>query len=84
MLRLRVQVGDRALEDNPSLVDDRDVVGDLLDLVEEVRGEKHGHAVLDELADHPAKLVNSRRIEAVGGFIQDQELRIGEQRARDA
>ena len=60
-------------------VDDRDVVRDLLDLVEEVRREEDGHAVLDEPADHLAELVNPGRVEPVRGLVQDQELGIGKQ-----
>ena len=51
------ELGERALHDHAAVVDDRDVVADLLDLVEQVRGEQHRASLGDEAADHAAKLV---------------------------
>ena len=65
------------------MIDDRDRVADLLHLVEQVRGEEHRPALGDEAADHAAELVDAGRVEAVGRLVQDQELGVGEQCARD-
>ena len=48
--RLRAQLGERALGDQPADVHDADVRADLLDLGQQVGGEQHGGAVGGELA----------------------------------
>ena len=78
------EVGDRARRDDPPAVDDRRGVARLLDLVEQVRGEEHGAALADQRADHLAELEDPGRIEAVGRLVEDQQLGVGEQAARDA
>jgi hypothetical protein len=64
-------------------VDDGNLVADLLHLVEEVGGQEHRSTLRDEAADHVAELVNAGGIEPVGRLIQDQELRVCEQAARN-
>ncbi len=39
--------------------------------------------LLDHRTDHFAKLLDAAGIEAVGGLVEDQEQRIGQQAARD-
>ena len=75
---------DRALGDDAALVDDRDDVAGLLDLVEQVRGQQHGAALADELADQVAELEDAGRVEPVHRLVEDQQLGVGEQAARDA
>ena len=82
--RLRVELGDRPGADDPPAVDDRRGVARLLDLVEQVRGEEHRAALADERADHLAELEDPGRVEAVGRLVEDQQLGVGEQAARDA
>jgi hypothetical protein len=65
------------------VIDDRDRVADLLHLVEQVRGEEDGSPFLDEPPDHAPELVDAGRIEPVRGLVQNQELRVGEERACD-
>ena len=76
---------DRPVQDELALVDDRDVVGDLLDLVEEVRRDEHRAPVLlDEEADHLPEGRHAGRVEPVRRLVEDQELGIGEQAPGDA
>ena len=71
--------------DELALVHDRDVVRDLLDLVEQVRRDEDRPAVLlDERADHLAEGGHARRVEAVRRLVEDQQLRVVEEAARDA
>ena len=78
------QLVDRALDDDLALVDDRDRVARLLDLVQQVRREHDRASFLDEGADHEPELLHARRVEAVHRLVEDQQLGIGEQRAGDA
>ena len=80
----RDQLRDRPEGDDPSAVDDRRRVARLLDLVEQVRGEEHRPALADQRADHLAELEDAGRVEAVRRLVEDQQLRVGEQAARDA
>ena len=78
------ELGDRALGDDAAAVDDRRDVAGLLDLVEQVRGEQHRAALVDELADQAADLEDAGRVEAVHRLVEDQQLGVGEQAAGDA
>ena len=75
---------DRALRDDPPVVDDRDRVGDLLDLIEQVRREHHRPPLADEPPHHRSELEDAARVEAVDRLVENQQLGIGEQAARDA
>ena len=75
---------DRALGDDLAEVDDRRQVARLLDLVEQVRGEQHGAALVDQLADQAAELEDAGRVEPVHRLVEDQQLGVGEQAAGDA
>jgi hypothetical protein len=77
------QLSDRALDDDPAPVDDRDVVAGLLDLVEHVRGEDDRASLLHEGADESAELQDARGVETVHRLVEDQQQRIGEQAASD-
>ena len=68
-----------ALGDDPALSDQHQVVGDLLDLVEQVGGEQHGAASLGVLLEQPAHPVDAGRVEAVGGLVEDQDARVTEE-----
>ena len=47
----RLELGERAVHEDPALVEDRDPVGELLGLVEVLRGEQDRGAAAGELAD---------------------------------
>jgi hypothetical protein len=63
------------------VVDDRDPVGQLVGLVEVLRGEEHRGAVLHDCADEFPDLVAAVRIEPRGGLVEEQQVR-GEDDAR--
>ncbi len=65
-------------------VDDGREIAGLLDLVEQVRGEQHGPALADEVADQVAELEDAGRVEPVHRLVEDQQLGIRQQAARDA
>ena len=67
-----------------AVVDDRGDVAGLLDLVEQVRGEQHGAALGDQLADQVAELEDAGGVEAVDRLVEDQQLGVAEQAAGDA
>ncbi|HEY2936782.1 MAG TPA: hypothetical protein VGJ25_09280 [Gaiellaceae bacterium] len=82
--RLAGELVDRALDHDAALVDDRDRVAGLLDLVEQVGGEDDRAPFLDEPADHEAELLHAGRVQPVHRLVEDQQLRIAEQRPGDA
>ena len=75
---------ERAHRDDLALVDDRHLVARLLDLVEDVRREHHRASLVDERAEQAAELEDAGGVEAVHRLVEDQQLRVGEQAARDA
>jgi len=75
---------DWALQDHMATVDDRHLVASLLDLVEQVRREKDGAALVDERADQVARLEDARWIETVHRLVENQEQRVCEQAACDS
>ena len=65
----------RALGDHPAVVDDRDPVGELVGLVEVLRGQQHRRALGDERADDVPHLVAPARVEAGRRLVEEQQLR---------
>ncbi len=61
------------------MVHDGHRVAGALDLVEQMRREDDGPALVDQAGDHGAHLVHSGRIQAVHGLVQDEQLGIAEQ-----
>ena len=81
----RDQLVDRAPRDQPAGLHDRDVVGHLLHLVEDVRrDEDRAPLLLDERADHVAELEHARGVEPVRRLVEHEQLGVVEQGARDA
>ena len=66
------------------VADHDQLVGDRLDLAQQVRGEQHGAAAVGEVAQQPAHPGDALRVEAVGRLVEDQHARVAEQRVRDA
>lgn len=66
---------DGAVEDLSALVKDTDPAAELLDLAQEMRRQEDGEAELGvESSNGLAHLVNSLRIETIGGFVQDKQF----------
>ena len=81
--RAREQLGDRALADDAAPVHDGDGVTRALDLVEEMRRQHHGATLGHERQDHVAHVEHARRVEAVHGLVEDEQLRVAEEAGRD-
>ena len=78
------QLGLGALGDDPAVADHDQVVGDDLDLVQQVRGEQHGAALVGVAAEQVAHPADAGRVEAVGRLVEDQHLGVADQGGRDA
>ena len=65
----------RPLGDDPALADQDHVVGDHLDLVQQVGGQQHRAAAGGVVAEQAAHPVDAGRVEAVGGLVEDQHGR---------
>ena len=64
-----------ALGDDLAAADHDQLVGDHLDLVQQVGGQQHGAAAVGEVAQQAAHPVDAGRVEAVGRLVEDQHLR---------
>ena len=73
-----------ALGDDPAAADEDHLVGDQLDLVEQVAGEQHGAAAVGVPLEQAAHPPDAGRVEAVGGLVEDQHRRVAEQGVGDA
>ena len=68
-----------ALGDLHALVDDRDPVGELVGLVEVLRGEQDGAALLHQLADRGPHLAAGARVETGGRLVEEDQRGPGDQ-----
>ena len=75
----RLELVGRAERDGPAAVDDLDPVGELVGLVEVLRGQQHGAALADQLADGLPHLAAGARVEAGGRLVQEDQRRPGDQ-----
>ena len=65
-------------------MDDQDLVDELLNLREHVAGDEHRLALGGERTQEVTQPADPFGVEAVRGLVQDQDLGVAEQRARDA
>jgi hypothetical protein len=70
--------------DDPAVADHDQVVGDDLDLVQQVRGQQDGAALAGEARQQVAHPPDPGRVEPVGRFVEDQHPGVPEQRGADA
>ena len=80
----REQLGLAALGDDLAVADHDEVVGDHLDLAQQVRGEQHRAGAVGEVAQQLAHPEDPLGIEPVGGLVEDQDARLADQRLGDA
>jgi hypothetical protein len=73
-----------ALGDDLAAADHHQLVGDLLDFAQQVRGQQHGSRAVGEVAQEPAHPHDALGVQAVGGLVEDEHLGVAEQRMRDA
>ena len=74
LTRASAQDVDRLDEHESSLAEQRDAVGDVLDLGKDVRGEQDGAAVGSGLVDERVEGALHQRVEPVGRLVQDEEV----------
>ena len=75
------QLGQRAVEHQPAVVDHDHPLAQLLHVAQVVRGEDHGGAALPvDRADEPADALLGHHVQADGRLVQEQERRIVQQR----
>ena len=75
------QVIDRAVEADPSAEHQDQVVGDALQLGEEVRGEHHGHTVVSHRRHHRRhEVVTGQRVQRCRRLVQDEQPWVARQR----
>jgi len=70
--------------DDHALADDAHAPGNLLDLAQDVRGEKDRGALGPRLADHAQHLLLHQGVQARGGLVEHQQLRPVHERLYDA
>lgn len=68
------QRGDLTVGDDAAAAEHRDTISHALNLTQHMRTQQHRLPGRTRLAHHPQELALHERIEAVGGFIQDQQL----------
>ena len=80
---LRDQLARRALGDDAAAVHDHEPVAELLGLVHVVRREHEGHALALQPVEALPQEVARLRVEAGGGLVEQQQLGLVDERARD-
>ena len=78
----RDEVLERALHDEPPDADDDDAVDRLLDLRQDVAGDQHRAPLGGERDEDVAQPAHALRVQAVGGLVEHEDLRVAEQRGR--
>ena len=80
----RRQLVERRLGDEPAAVDDQHAVDGLRDLGQHVARHEHRPAARRERAQEVAQPAHALRVEPVGRLVEDEQLRLAEQRRREA
>ena len=78
-----LELGDRALIDDLPRAHDPDPVADLLDLGHQVAGEQYGHPLPRQPANQQAHVAHAPRVKPGGGFVEQQQLGLAQQRRGD-
>ena len=78
-----LEVGDRTLVHDLAGADDRHPVAQLLDLGQQVAGEQHGHPLVGQPPDQQPHVAHSGGVEPGGRLVEQQQLRIAQQRRGD-
>ena len=74
----------RALRHDAALVDDPDAVGEQVGLLQVLRGEEHGHAVVrGQALDLGPERAAALRVEPGGGLVEEEDARAVHQRERE-
>ena len=76
------QLAGRSRGNHAAVVHDGEAAAQALSLIHEVRGEKYGFALRDQLPQALPDQVPRLRIETCRGFVEKNQVRIVDQRAR--
>ena len=71
--------GRGAGRDSPTVVDDHDLAGEMVGLIEVLRGQQNVGPLLDEGADRVPQLDPATRVQACRGLIEQQQPRSADQ-----
>ena len=77
---LAAQLLDRPLGDDPAVGDDDDVIDDVVGLGQHVARDEHRLALRGEVAQEGPQPSDAFGVQAVGGLVEDDDVRVGEQR----
>jgi hypothetical protein len=77
------ELGESAVHDDPTPVEDRDPIGEVFGLVQIVRREPHRRAVLGEFLDGPPHLDARLGVEPGRRLVEEDDLRIPDEAHRD-
>jgi hypothetical protein len=77
------EVSRGTLGDDAAPVKHRDAAGELVGLLQVLRGEQNGDALGDEIADELPHGVAAARVQAGGGLVEEDQPRLPHQRHRD-
>ena len=75
--------GDLPLVDDLSRSHDRHSVAHVLYLGQQVTGQQHGHALVGQTPDQQPHVPHSRRVQAGGRLVEQQQPRLAKQRRRN-
>src|SRR4029453_9000437 len=78
------ELGDRTLGDQRAASDDANPIADLLHLAQQMAREQHRAVARAQRTDQRAHLCHACWVEAVGGLVQDQEVRVLKKRRGQA
>ena len=78
----RVELAAGVFADEPAVAQHRHAIADLVHLVEEVRDEQDGDALVAQPADQREQRLHFVGVEARGGLVEDQHARVGGDGAR--
>ena len=79
----RLDLGHRRVLHEPAPVDDHDLVDGLRDLGEDVARDEHRAALGRERAEEVAEPADPLRVEPVRRLVEDEHLRVAEERGRE-
>src|SRR5690606_36050852 len=68
----RLELGGRALGDDPPVVDHRDAVGEAVGFLQVLGGEQQGRALGHQFGDDVPQVAAAGRVEPGGRFVEEQ------------
>ena len=75
-----LEVGRRPLGDDSAVVDDHDVAGQAVGLLEVLGGEEHGRPLRNQVLDHAPEVLAALWVETRRRLVEEQDRRAGDER----